>query len=210
MSDFNLQVENREQHGKNANRRLRADGMVPAVVYGGDIDPATIKVSHRAVEDLIKKTADANPVFLLQLAGTDKKRHAMIREIHADVITGKFLHVDFIRINMKEEIQTSVTIELHGTPEGQKLGGILDWVTREVEIMALPDAIPGHVEVDISGLLIGQHLETSDLELPDGVRLAEEGSRVIVSLKTPAAEAEVEESDDEAEPIVIGQAVVEE
>ncbi|MEM9557313.1 MAG: 50S ribosomal protein L25 [Acidobacteriota bacterium] len=205
MSNLVLEVEPRETTGKGSNRRLRAAGHVPAVVYGGDLDSTKIQVSRRAFEELVRGVADENPVFRLHLAGTDKKRHAMIREIQADPITGHLVHIDFIRISMDEEVELSVQLEIVGDAPGVKSdGGILDFVTREVEIACLPDKIPASIHVDISGLEIGDHVEAGALQLPDGVRLREDEGRVLVSIQAPRLAVEETDEDDEmAEPEVL-------
>lgn len=201
MSDLVLEVQKREKTGKNKNRQLRAAGSVPAVVYGRGLDPVVIKVETRKVEDLLRKTADENPVFLLKLAGTEQSRHCMIRELFTDAITGEVLHIDFQRIDMTKEIHVSVRIELHGTPVGVKTdGGLLDFVTREVEIWSMPDSIPGHIDLDVSALHVGQHVEAGQLALPEGVRLADDDDKVIVSIhgKSNASDDGDEGEDDEA------------
>lgn len=207
MSDMTIEVQQREAKGKNVNRRLRASGLVPAVVYGGDRDPVAIQVEGRKVRDLIKKAGSENAVFLLQLAGTSKSRHTMIRELETDSITGEMIHIDFQRVNMDEVVRVEVPIEVHGLAVGVKLdGGILDFVTREVEVECLPDAIPQHLDVEVSELHVGQHLEAGDLQLPDGVTLITDANRVIVSIAGKAKEEEVDEegtellTDTEAEP----------
>ncbi|MEM8997638.1 MAG: 50S ribosomal protein L25, partial [Acidobacteriota bacterium] len=118
MSDASILVNRRETQGKNANRRLRAGGHIPAVVYGGERDPVNIQVGQRDFEALLRKTADDNPIFLLELDGTGQKRHAMIRELHADTVTNEILHIDFLRVNMDQELQTSVRLELKGESPG--------------------------------------------------------------------------------------------
>ena len=206
MSDQILNVEERETQGKNHNRRLRASGQVPAVVYGADLDPVRIQVSHRDVEILLEKTAAANPIFQLALGGTGKKRHAIVREVHSDPITGRFLHIDFQRVKMDEVIRTSVSLELEGSSPGVKLGGMLDFVRRELEVVALPADIPGHLSVDISELQIGDHLEVKDLSIPEGVEVQAEEDVVIVSVLAPRTEEVLEDEEEEemAEPEVIG------
>src|SRR5687767_5853531 len=102
MDELTLEVQPREESGKNANRRLRERGLVPAVVYGGGRDPLPIQVDKRTLLNLMRSTEGHNPVFLLQLAGTDKNRHAMIREMQIDPVTRHVLHVDFQRVLMTE------------------------------------------------------------------------------------------------------------
>ncbi|MEM1206713.1 MAG: 50S ribosomal protein L25 [Acidobacteriota bacterium] len=204
MSDVTIEVQQRETFGKNANRQLRAAGKIPAVIYGGGGDSTALQVSRRRLEELLRKTADANPIFLLKMAGTDKTRHVMIRELATDPVNGNMIHIDFIRVNMDEKLRVFVAIELDGTPEGVKTdGGMLDFVNREVEIEALPNAIPGHINVDVSELRVGQHLEASALDLPDGVALASEEDMVIVSIQSArvAADEDVEDEDADDEEV---------
>ena len=112
MSELTLQVEPREEKGKNSNRQLRAKGLVPAVVYGGGRDPLPIQVEKRTLLNLMRSTAGHNPVFLLQLAGTDKSRHAMIREMQVHPVSRQVLHVDFQRVVMTEKVRVAVHVEL--------------------------------------------------------------------------------------------------
>ncbi len=183
MSEMTLEVQKREAQGKNVNRRLRAAGMVPAVVYGRGRDPLTIQVERRRVEQLLRETDGDNPVFLLKLAGTDQSRHTMIRELDMDPVNGNMIHIDFQRINMDELVRVSVHVELHGTAYGVKTdGGILDFVTRELEVECKPDQIPSHLDLDVTELHIGQHVEAGALEIPEGVTMIDDPSRVIVSI----------------------------
>ncbi len=212
MSEIVLEVHSREATGKNANRRLRASGEVPAVVYGAGQDPAPIRVRERKVEEILKTGSGGNTVFLLQLHGTDKKRHAMIRELQTDALTGEMIHIDFQRILMDQKVKVLVHIELEGEAQGVRTeGGLLDFVTREVEVECLPNKIPQSISLDVSELHIGQHIEASDLELPDDVELLLDPERVIISITAQkAVEEETEESEDDllleavsAEPEVI-------
>lgn len=185
MSDQIIEVQRREAMGKNVNRRLRLAGLVPAVVYGAGREPLPIQLEKRLLIDLIRGTEGQNPIFLLQLAGTGKSRHAMIRDMQVDPVTRQVIHVDFQRILMTEKLRVSIDIELVGTPEGVKNeGGVLDFVTREVEVECLPEKIPAVLRLDVSGLHVGQHLEAENLSLPEGVTLLDEPQKVIVSVGT--------------------------
>jgi len=180
MAELNLEVQPRQETGKNANHRLREKGLVPAVVYGAGREPMAIQVDKRTLLDLMRSTEGHNPVFLLQLAGTDKSRHAMIREMQIHPVSRRVLHVDFQRVLMTEKVKIAVHLELHGVPVGVKVdAGILDFVTRELHVTCTPDKIPAKVLVDVSELHIGQHLEAKDVTLPEGVELLDEPGRVI-------------------------------
>lgn len=222
MSDITLEVQSREETGKNANRRLRATGLIPAVVYGGDLDPVAIQVDRRTLHDLFKQTGGENAVFLLKLAGTDQKRHSMVRELTIDPISRQVIHIDFLRVLMTEKVKVQVPINLEGTPVGVKNeGGVLDFITREVEVECLPGDIPQTLELDVSDLEIGSHYEVKDLEVPAGVELMVELDKVVVAVAHSRVATEVEEAEAEAaeaglleaeevEPELIGRAVEDE
>jgi large subunit ribosomal protein L25 len=212
MSEATIQVQERTDTGKGVNRKLRDQGWIPAVVYGGGKDPVAIQVDRRAFLDLLREAGSENAVFLLELAGTGKKRHTMVRQIDADPITRRVLHVDFQRVLMDEKVRITVPVEVVGVAEGVKThGGVLDFVTREVAIECLPGDIPTNLEIDVTPLEIGDHLEVSDLVLPKGVELLEEPDRTVVSVAAPRVE-EVEEEEEDVlieaevdEPEVIGR-----
>ena len=212
MSEVTIQVEPREGTGKGQSRKLRHAGWIPAVVYGAGKDPVSIKVERATFLQLLRDAGGENAVFLLELAGTGKKRHTMIREIDADPITRVVQHVDFQRVIMDQVVRITVPVEVEGVAEGVKThGGVLDFVTREVGIECLPSAIPQSLSVDVTEMEIGDHLELGDLTLPDGVVLTDEPDKVVVSVAAPRVEEEEEEEEDllieaEAEePEVIGK-----
>lgn len=190
MSELTLEVRRREESGKGPNRRLRGGGDVPAVVYGGGVEPLSIRVTERSVQKLLKESGD-NAVFLLSLEGTSQTRHAMVRDIQYDAINGRLVHLDFQRIDLNKKVRVSVAIELVGLPTGVKLeGGVLDFVTRSVEVLCLPMAIPPKFTLDVGELHIGQHLEAKDLVLPGDAELLDEPFLVIASVSKPRLEAE--------------------
>lgn len=202
MSELTIEVNRREKLGKNENGRLRVQGQIPAVVYGGGLDPLAIHVSKRKIDELLKSEAGTNAVFLLQLAGTDKSRHAMIRDLDRDPINGKIRHIDFQRITLDRKIRVAVHIELRGEVEGMKAhSGLVDFMTREVHVEAFPNKIPHLIEVSVADLTVGHHIEARELKLPEGVELSEDPNRVIVS-RTISHEMD-EKAADEAEPEVI-------
>jgi large subunit ribosomal protein L25 len=221
MSEMMIEVHERELVGKNANRRLRASGDVPAVVYGGGLDPVPIQVNRRAVLDLMRTGSGENTVFLLKLAGGSSERHAMIRDLQVDPISRRILHIDFQRVVMTEVVRVAIPIELEGTPAGVRNdGGLLDFVNREVMVECLPGDIPQHLTLDVEALEIGDHLEAKDLTLPDRVTLVDEPDRVLVSVYHGRMAAELEAEEEAAaeelleaapeEPEVIGKGKEEE
>lgn len=189
--DLTIEVNRREETGKSANRRLRREEMIPAVVYGGGKEPISIQVPRKTLIDLFKSGGSENRIFLLKLADTGQSRHAMIRDMQIHPITRKVEHVDFMRIDMSKRIRVRVHITLEGVPYGVRTeGGLLDFVTREVEVECLPTAIPQEIKVDVNDVKVGQHLEVKDLQLPAGVKLIEDEDRVIVSVAHAKVEVE--------------------
>lgn len=205
MSDTTLVVTRRETGGKNANRRTRSAGQIPAVVYGQKIDPIPVQVEDRVIQRLLRGSGE-NAVFLLKLEGTDQSRHVMVKDIQYDYKNGRLVHLDFQRIDMEQKVRVNVPIELIGTPFGVRTeGGMIDFVNREVEIECLPGDIPENLELNVEQLHIGDHLEAKDLDLGEGRELIDEENRVILAIKV-AKMAEVEEDEEEEEEGVEGEA----
>ena len=210
MSQMTIEVEKREGMGKNANRRTRAAGEVPAVVYGAGKDSLAVKLNRKTLTETLKKGGGENTIFLLQLAGTDQSRHAMIRDLQVDPVSRRIVHVDFQRIVLTEKIRVQVPIELTGLAYGVKNeGAMIDFVTRQVHVECLPTDIPPHFTVDVTELHVNQHIEAKDLVLPEGVELQEDLDRVIVACShikvaaEPEAAADALLEDKGAEPEVI-------
>lgn len=189
MAELTLEVSRREEAGKGPSRRLRQQGKVPAVVYGGHRDTVPIMVDRKAVTDLIQKSEHGvRSIFLLKMSGSEPQRHAMIKEIQIDPISRKMTHIDFIRIVMDEVVRTTVPVHVIGSPIGVKEGGLLDFQVRDLHVECLPNAIPDKVEVDISNLGIHQYFRISDLKAPEGVKILDDPDRVVVGVTHLRAE----------------------
>ena len=214
MAEITLEVSRREEQGKGAAGRLRREGKVPAVVYGGHRETVPIVVDRKAVTDLIQKSEHGvRSIFLLKMAGTDQQRHAMIKDIQIDPIHRKMTHIDFIRVVMDEVIRTTVPVHVTGTAIGVKEGGLLDFQVRDLHVECLPNAIPDRIDVDISNLAVHQYVRISDLKLPDGVKVLDDPERVVVGVthqkaevvETPEAAATAEAAPAEPEVIARGK-----
>src|SRR5688572_27461740 len=183
MAEVTLEVTRREVTGKEVAKKLRRDGKVPAVVYGGHRDPVAITVDRKAVSELIQKGEHGiRSVFLLKMAGTDQQRHAMIKEVTIDPVSRKMMHIDFVRVVMDEKVRVTVPVHLNGTAIGVKEGGLLDWQVRELHVECFPNAIPDSVEVDVSPLAHHEYYRVKDLTLPEGVRILDDPERVVVGV----------------------------
>jgi large subunit ribosomal protein L25 len=218
MKTIELHVERRSTIGKNEARRDRAKGKIPAVVYGARKPTVPISVDRKALTDAFRGGGGENAIFLLKLAGTEHARHVMIKQLQQDPVSRKPLHIDFVRIEMTTKIRVKVSIEIIGVAVGVKTeGGILDIVTREVEVECLPGNIPKHMPVDVAALSIGDALRVSQLVAPEGVTVVEDPEKVVVHVTHPTAEKEPEvaaavEAPEITEPEVLkkGKAATEE
>jgi large subunit ribosomal protein L25 len=189
MKTIELNVERRSTVGKNEARRSRAAGRVPAVVYGAGKPTVPVSVDRKALSDAFRHGAGENAIFLLKLAGSDQSRHAMIREFQRDPVSRKPLHIDFVRVLLDTKIRVKVPIEVVGVAQGVKTeGGILDFVTREVEIECLPNNIPEHLPIDVSELAIGDALRISQIPSIEGVTVVDDPEKVLVHVTHPTFE----------------------
>jgi large subunit ribosomal protein L25 len=210
METFTVEGKIREERGKNAARRTRKTGMVPAVLYGGKKDSMALSVNAKQVAKILRSETGHNTIFNVRVAeGTEEK--AMMKDWQVDPFTGSLLHVDMLRIAMDVRMRVRVPVHTFGEPQGVKLqGGIFEMVTREVEIECLPSDIPEEFKVDISGLMIGHQLRAGDVPLiAEKMKLVTDPLRVIAHVVTlkkeeePAAEAAVAAETAPAEPEII-------
>ena len=201
--DVIIEVERRSETGKNACNRLREKDLIPAVLYGGGagMESLALSVPRKALLGLFRKGIHQNIVFLLQLKGTDDKRHVMVRDVTLSPLRRELIHVDFLRILLDKKMKVKVAVEAVGTAAGVKLGGLLDVVTRELEIECLPADIPATIPVDVSALGAGDVLRVADLSLGDKLRILGDTDRVLAHVVMPRAEgAEGAEAAATAEP----------
>jgi large subunit ribosomal protein L25 len=160
-----LQAEKRDTRGKNEARRLRASGRIPAVVYGGERDKAVeISVDPKVLSRILHSESGVNTLIGLEGVGAGDTR-VMVKEYQLDPITHKLLHADFYQIAMDKALTVTVPIVLKGEAKGVKQqGGIVDFVSREIEIETLPGDIPESITVDVSELMLNQGLRVRDLQ----------------------------------------------
>jgi len=210
METFTVEGQIRETRGKNAARRTRMTGMVPATLYGARKEAVALTVNAKQIARILRSETGHNTIFTVNVAGGDQEK-AMLKDWQVDPLKGALLHVDLLRIAMDVRMRVRVPVHTFGEPQGVKMqGGIFEMVTREVEIECLPGDIPEEFKVDVSELLIGKQLRAADLPLdPEKVKLVTDPQRVlahVVTLKKeeePTAEAAVAAETAPAEPEVI-------
>ena len=197
-----------EARTKNAARRVRVGGNIPAVVYGAKKDSIAVTVNPKQISRILHSESGHNTVFDLKVGSEQTK--AMIVDWQYEPIKGTLLHIDLKRIAMDKALRVSVPVELTGVPEGVKTqGGILEQVLREVEVECLPSDIPSHLDADVSSLVFGQVLRVADLPHAGTVKFVTDEQQTVAHItsvkEAPAATAEVtaEAAGTPAEPEVI-------
>ena len=199
-----LAVETREERGSRSSRRLRRAGLVPGVLYGGSHDePVSFKVGDRELRRIM---VDGSALIDVEIGG-EKSVPAILKDRQLHPVRDEVTHVDFLEVDLKEKIRATVALELTGAEEaaGVREGGILDHVTREVEIEALPTDIPESIVAAVEELEIGATLTLDQVTAPDGVEIVHEHPQdvVVASVVLPT---KVEEPEIEEETELVGEA----
>lgn len=195
----------REDRGKNAARRTRMAGHIPAVVYGAFKDPVSLAVSPKDILGIIRSKTGHNTIFNLDITGIENTPVMVVDEQY-DPVRGHLLHVDFKRIDLSKRIRVSVPVITAGEAKGIKLqGALLEIVNRQIEIECVPDSIPLNYVVDVTELMIGNSKRAGDIELGEGVKLISPAESVIAHVVGVKAEevAAVVEPAAGAEPEVV-------
>ena len=170
-----------EARTKNAARRVRAGGNIPAVVYGAKKDSVAVTVNPKQISRILHSESGHNTVFDLKVGSEQTK--AMIVDWQYEPIKGTLLHIDLKRIAMDKALRVSVPVELTGVPEGVKTqGGILEQIIREVEIECLPADIPDHIDLDVTPLVFGQVLRVSDLPQSDKIKFVTDATQPVAHI----------------------------
>ena len=214
MAELVVTATRRAQGGKNNNRRLRVQGQIPGVVYGPAKEAVAVSVSPRDIATILRSATGENTLFDLDLEGG--RRKVLIKDYQLEPVKGHLLHADFYEVALDKLLHVTVHVELQGVPVGVKVqGGVLDFITRELEVECLPGDIPEKIVVDVSALEMGKHLRVSDLQVPEKVTVLTEPDNVVAHVVAPRAEeapvvAEAAPVEAGAEPEVIKKGKAEE
>jgi large subunit ribosomal protein L25 len=180
-----LKATARDGRGKGPARRLRADGLVPGVLYGHGMKPVSISLSSQDLLHFFHATHGAATVVDLEVDG--KKHLAIPREIQRDHLHGRYVHIDFLEVRRDERVKMSVEIHETGEAPGVKTGGVIEHHLREVEIECLPGDVPEQITADIGALELGDMLRLGDIAAPEGVTFLTDPTTPVISVVTPAA-----------------------
>jgi large subunit ribosomal protein L25 len=198
-----LDVDSREPEGSRSARRLRRTGRVPGVLYGGDVDPISFSVDARALRVAL---AGTGAVVDLSIDGA-KATPVVLKEAQRDPVRGETTHVDLLRVRLDKPIHAVVPLELTGVDDtpGVKEGGILEQLTRELNVEALPTAIPESIVHELGALEIGDTLTLEAIVVPEGVTLLDDPATTVASVSAPRLQSE-EEAEIESETELVGEA----
>jgi len=190
MSNEVITVAKRDKVGKSATRDLRAAGMIPASIYGLGDAAVSIGINPKIVARVLASDTGMNSLIHLQREGTDIKRHVIIKDVQRDPVTGRLSHVDFMRVDPSHKVKVHVPIVLKGTPAGVKEGGILDFVHRQIEVECLPAFIPGHIDIDVAHMVVGDVMRLDQIQLDGHLTVLGDAHNVICSVHGKKAEEE--------------------
>lgn len=185
MTETIVSVQARIGETKSDRRINRANGKIPAVVYGKKIEPSSVYIDEKELSSLLREGAGAGGIIRLQLPGYGEQP-VMIGEVQRDkVLQNRILHVDFHQIDMNEKVKATVRIDLAGDAVGVREGGILQQISASVEVRCLASAIPAAIEANVAGLQVGEHLYVRDLIVPAGVEIRSDENDIVATVLAP-------------------------
>lgn len=195
MATIKLDSKVRTQTGKGASRKLRSAGRLPAIFYGPEADPIMLSMDYLQLKKTLKGRSAENIIFDLRIDsnGRRQSKKVMIKEVQRDPVTRDYLHIDFYEISMGKEIEADIPIQLINTPIGVTKGGLLEHIRRELSVSCLPKDLVDKIDIDVTGLDIGESLHIKDIALPSGLKLTEDEDRTIATVVAPTITVEAEE-----------------
>jgi len=206
-----LKAEHRSVTGRSAARKLKASGIIPAVIYGAKDKPQPLQLAARDINAMLSHASGENILVELEIAGEKGNRTALVQEIQHSPVGGAVLHVDFHAVSMDETIHAEVPLEASGIANGVKnFGGLLEQSLRTLAVECLPRDLPDRVTVDVSNLNIGDSIHVRDIALPNGVTAKVQPELTAFSVVAPAVEEEPAVAAAEAEAAAAGPEVIKE
>ena len=207
MGKFVVLADRREQFGKNSNRRLRAQGQIPAVMYGHAMESVEVSVNPKDLDRILHSETGRNTIFALEVGG--ESQDVLIKDYQLDPIKGYLLHADFQAVAMDEQMVFEVPVQVVGTAKGVIEGGILDTVIRGIQLECLPGNVPDNILVEVSELEIGDSIRVGDLDIDTSqLSILSELDLVVITVGAPRVEEEPEieeELEEGEEPELVGE-----
>ena len=216
MKRLTLKAILREKTGKGYARKLRREGMIPAILYGSHLkESIPLEVEKKELRDIMSHRSPHEQILSLDIVNqrVNKKREVIVKSVQRNWLRGGLQHIDFLEVTRGEKLTTTVPLSFVGKTQGEKVGGIVEHLVREVEVECLPRDIPAVIEVDVTPLGIGDSLKVKDLKVSPQVRIITHLEEIVVSVIAPAREEAVvaEEEEIPAEEVeVVDEKKVEE
>lgn len=188
MARYTLAAKIRNEKGKQAAKKLRRENRIPAIFYGPGAPSLMLTIDAHELEMIMKKKTGENVIIGLDIEtdkGTDS-RTVILKEFHSDPVKQDFLHADFYEISMDKKLTVDITLHYINTPRGVINGGMLQPIRREITVSCLPDKLVDFIEVDVSGLDIGQSLHVKEISLPDGIQCIQDPELTVVTVMAPS------------------------
>jgi large subunit ribosomal protein L25 len=196
----------RPELGRSAVNKIKQQGLIPAVVYGGKEKPIALSVNAREISNILAHATSEHFLVDLQIAegGSTSNRLALVQEVQHDPIRGNVLHVDFHAVKADEMLHAEIPVETTGEPAGVKnAGGILELSMHAIEVECLPKDLPDMITIDVSALNVGEGIHIKDIKLPEGVTARADGDLTVVRVAAPTVEVEATPAAEGAQPEVL-------
>ncbi len=211
MAKSVLNVETRVRIGKGGARKVRQDGLVPAVVYGKGVEPLNLRLDPKALQQAVATEAGWNTLITLKGDGPFDGLVVILKDMQIDAIRRDPQHIDFLAIDLKKSLAVMVPVQPVGKSQGEIEGGTLQLVRHEIEVYCLPTNIPTSIEIDVTALNVGEVVHIDEVSLPEGVESQHDVNfTVLTVVGRMAEEVEVDEEGEEGEEAVVTEEVADE
>jgi large subunit ribosomal protein L25 len=201
---FNINATTRSTKGNGPARVLRREGQIPAILYGPGNEPTSIAVNTHELELLLKSSRSGQVFVSLAIDGVGERK-ALLKELQRHPVGGQYLHADFYEVTMDRKIRAGVPVTTRGKSQGVEMGGMLQVIRRELEVLCLPDDIPEMFEIDITELEMGESVHVEDLPLEGDVEIPHEVNFTVLTILS-GRQAEEEEAVEEGEEAEVDEA----
>jgi large subunit ribosomal protein L25 len=186
---MNLKANLRERVGNGPARVLRREGRVPAILYGPKTDPVKLAIDKLDLEPIFKSGAVAQKLLKLDIEGTGGGRNVMIKEMQRHPVSHHLLHLDLYEVSMDQKLKVMVPVATTGKCIGVEMGGMLQIIRRELEVLCLPDRVPANITIDVTNLDVGDSIHVEDLQLDENIEVSAEVNFTILTILSTKAEA---------------------
>lgn len=206
MDSIELQAATRTTTGNSPARALRREGRVPAILYGPATEPRLLSVVIRDMETIFKDSSVSRSIFNLVIDGGKESKAAMIKELQTNPVDRHLVHIDFYAVDMTRKVRVNVPVITTGKSVGVEMGGMLQLIRRELEVLCLPNAIPQAITIDITNLDVGQSVHVEDIQVGSDIELPHEVNFTVLTVSSQKkAEAEEAEEGEEGEEAAVAE-----